>query len=198
MSRLEKQLAQHSGEKLIRIDWPSDEVVDAPAIRKQLVKEIDSHTHRIPLDLRGVRGAPPELVEILVDMRRYAMSQSKILSTTWILPPLRDAIQKRLHQPIGSTVKPSAKPENEAASDLAEKLLRNAKEQEKQEYDLKSAEKLNRPKKIKKTLTKRQRYVRLAAAVLGGTLVVLLVGSLIIFTQQDASIIVPEKGFESP
>ena len=77
MSRLDKQLDQLSGEKLVKVEWPDDETVDVPQLRANLIREIDSHSHRVPLDLRAVKGAPPDLVELLVDMRRYARSKSK-------------------------------------------------------------------------------------------------------------------------
>lgn len=194
MSRLDKQLDRLSGEKLIRIDWPDDDSVDIGELRRRLVREIDEHTQRIPLDLREVKGAPEALVELLVDMRRYAASHSKILSTTWVLPPLRRALEDRWHRPIGSSVKPSADPEAEAAAKLADACLRGA--DKKTEYDLSNAERIERKRQKKASRAPaKQRWWRLLAVIVVASLAVAAIEFVVLF-QQDEIVVVPEKGFE--
>ena len=145
MSKLDKQLAIASGAQPIEVRWTEE--TDVSELRRQLIQAIDKHTDWVPLDLRSVHGAPPELVELLVDMRRYAISKSKKLSLTWILPPLRDAYEKRMHQPVGTSVAPSSDPDQEQASELAKDLLNGV--EKKPEYDLSKAEKIERKRKLK-------------------------------------------------
>jgi hypothetical protein len=196
MSRLDRQIDRLSGEKLIRIDWPEDASVDLASLRRRLVREIDDHSHRIPLDLRGVKGAPPELVELLVDMRRYALSQSKILSTTWILPPLRQALEDGLHRPVGTRAKPSRDPDAEDASELARELLNGVERQ--QHYDLSKAQRIERRRRRKRHVRAGKRTsVRLAGMILAGTVVLAGVEVYWLWQQDEAEIVViPEKGFE--
>jgi hypothetical protein len=196
MSRLDKQLDRLSGEKLIRIDWPDDGAVDAGELRRLLVREIDTHTHRIPLDLRGVKGAPEPLVEMLVDLRRYALSQNKILSTSWILPPLRDALDDRMHRPVGTRAKPSAAADTEAASELADELLRGV--EEKTQYDLSKAERIERKclRRKRRQAWNGPRALRLAAVILAAAVAVIAI-EWVLLSEEDAIVVVPEKGFEN-
>ncbi|MEM6470418.1 MAG: hypothetical protein AAF802_12750 [Planctomycetota bacterium] len=200
MSRLEKQIASASGEKAVRIEWPNDDVVDTGAIRKMLKKEIDSHERLIPLDLRGVRGAPDRLVEILVDMRCYAVSVNKSLSMPWILPELRIAIDERLSRPVGSSAQPSCKNVQENASERAEEILRDAGKKGDSPYDMAHAKKIDRPekKRVAKPLTKRKRYMQLGFVVFIGTALVICAGASLLFQIEDQTVIieVPRKGFE--
>ncbi len=95
MSKLDRQLDDFFGERRVEIHWPSAEEVDVDLLRLHLISEIDSHSRRIPLDLRGVNGAPEELVDLLLDMQRYAMAQSKVLSISASLPPMQEALNPR-------------------------------------------------------------------------------------------------------
>ncbi len=101
MSKLERQLDDVFGEDRVEILWPSDEEVDVELLRLQLISEIDAHAHRIPLDLRGVRGAPEQLVDLLLEMQRYAMSQTKVLSISASLPPMQQALNPRRRRKAG-------------------------------------------------------------------------------------------------
>ncbi|WP_182867683.1 hypothetical protein [Stieleria mannarensis] len=190
MARLDKQLDKLSGEKVFRLHWPEDDSMDMELLRAEMVREINSHDHRIPLDLRGVKGAPAELVDLLVDMERYARSKSKILSMTWMLPPMRDAIDERL----GRRSRPKSENEPDAASKTARDLLNHA--EKKNEYDLSKAQKLERKKPVKKSKTGKKHYLKLVAIALLGAIAVGVVEGVIIM-QQEETLIVPEKGFES-
>ncbi|WP_147867248.1 hypothetical protein [Stieleria maiorica] len=190
MARLDKQLDRLSGEKVFRLHWPEDDSMDVELLRAEMVREINSHDHRIPLDLRSVKGAPAELVDLLVDMERYARSKSKILSMTWMLPPLRDAIDQRM----GRQSKSKSQRESDAASKTARDLLRHA--EQKPGYDLSKAEKLDRKKRAKRPKRGTRRYLSLVAIILVGAIVVAGVEGWIIM-QQDETLVVPEKGFES-
>ncbi|MEM0924617.1 MAG: hypothetical protein AAGJ83_01135 [Planctomycetota bacterium] len=195
MSRLDKQLANLSGETLIRVEWVDDSLVDPGELRTKLRKEIDAREHRIPLDLRRVRGAPEALVEILVDMRRYATSVGKQLSITGNLPELRDAIDERLHRPVGLSAKPSSSAEDGAAPELAKQVLQSAKKTT-DEYDLSHATKI---KRRKKRSSKRRRVKRLTALIAVSSLVVAVCVFVYIWYLEDETFIVepPRKGFES-
>ncbi|MCC9601051.1 hypothetical protein LOC67_10885 [Stieleria sp. JC731] len=182
-----------SGEAPVRIDWFDG--MDVTLLRSTLTQEIDKHTRRVPLDLRGVQGAPPELVELLVEMRRYAVSKSKILSMNWILPPLRDAIDKRLHQPVGQVIAPSANPDSEQASDRAKELLNHVETPP--EYDLSKAEKLDRkplPRKPKALTASIIRYLIMLAGILT---TVAIISVVFFFLTSEPPKILDRKTFES-
>ena len=192
MSRLDKQLDRLSGEKLVQVEWLHDDSVDVVGLREMLMKEIDAHSHRVPLDLRSVNGAPNELVELLFDMRRYAMSKSKILSTTYMLAPLREALDRRLSRPIGSRARPSADPENEMASDTAQELLRDV--ESKTEYDLSKAKKIKR--KRRRTHRQNERLLRLGVVVLAAATIIAAAEAIYLFQSGNDPIVIPRKGFE--
>ncbi|PAY19447.1 hypothetical protein CKO51_11335 [Rhodopirellula sp. SM50] len=189
MARLDRQLDKISGEKVVRLHWTDDDSMDIEMLRADIVHEINSHEHRIPLDLRGVKGAPSELVDLLLDMDRYARSKTKILSLTWMLPPLREAFDRRL----GRQRKSNSNGETDAASKTACDLLKHA--EEKKEYDLSKAEKLERKKRSQKSKAGKRNYLTLVAFILVGAIVVGVIEGFIIM-QQEESLIIPEKGFE--
>jgi hypothetical protein len=54
LSKLDRQLNDVFRERRVDIHWPNDEEVDVDLLRLHLISEIDSHSQRIPLDLRGV------------------------------------------------------------------------------------------------------------------------------------------------
>ena len=101
VAKLERQLDELYGERRVEIHWPSDDEVDVDLLRLHLISEIDSHTRRIPLDLRGVNGSPEELVELLLELQRYAMTQSKVLSISASLPPMQEALNPRRRRKAG-------------------------------------------------------------------------------------------------
>ena len=65
MSKLDRQLNQASGESIVAINWPRGGLVNVDQLREQLVDEIDCHQYRVPIDLRGVHGAPDALIELV-------------------------------------------------------------------------------------------------------------------------------------
>ncbi len=95
MSKLDRQVDEFFGESRVQIHWPCDDEVDVELLRLHLISEIDAHQQRVPLDLRGVNGAPDALVDLLLEMQRYAMSQSKVLSISASLPPMQEALSPR-------------------------------------------------------------------------------------------------------
>ncbi|OYP33797.1 hypothetical protein [Rhodopirellula sp. MGV] len=192
MSRLDKQLDRLSGTEPVCIEWGAD--ADLEQLRSLLVREIDRRTHRVPLDLRKVPDAPPELVELLVEMRRYALERSKILSMSWVLPPLRDAIERRIHQPIGTTVAPSADPDSEQASDRAKELLNVV--EKRSEYDLSKAEKIERSNRVyrKKGLASHVvRYLAMSGLIIAG---VAIISASYYFLTSEPPRILDRKTFE--
>lgn len=196
MSRLEKQLDRVSNEQLVWVDWPEKGSVDLEVIRATLVQEINSHRERIPLDLRGVKGAPPELVGLLVDMRRYAVSKSKTLSIARVLPPLRDALEARENRGKGRRVAPSADPNQEAASDKAKAALASSSAEK--EFDPATVEVIKKHKSkpaTKKRGKKKSNFAKIGAVIFGATLLIVAVEAIVLF-QQEESIVLPEKGFE--
>lgn len=188
MARLDKQLDKLSGERLVKLHWPEDGSIDIEMLRADLVREINTHEHRVPLDLRSVKGAPEDLVELLVDMERYARSKSKIMSMTWILPPLRDAIDVR----AGRRSAPSNNEEHLASKKAREILNGNEK---KAEYNVQSARKVERRKQPKKSKATNLKLLQLVALTLVGTLVV--VGLMFYVLWESPSIVIDtEKIYE--
>ena len=195
MSRLDKQLDEISGEQMVKVIWPSDADVDTDAMRSQLIREIDAHRERIPLDLREVEGAPDELVELIHDMRRYALSKSKVLSTSRILPPLRKALEARARRPLGRSVAPSSSDKSGQTSDFVNDLLKESQKK----YDLSTAEKIERKKKSKKPKAPdRYRYWKLGGVVLLATLLVAAAEAYyVLVVDNETPVIMPEKNYES-
>ncbi|KAA5546230.1 hypothetical protein FYK55_04900 [Roseiconus nitratireducens] len=194
MSRLDIQLDEISGEEPVEIVWPAGAEVDVADLRQRLVREIDRHRQRIPLDLRRVDGAPPELVELLADMRNYARSKSKVLSTGRILPELRRALEERARRPVGSSRAPSCKDESDAASELARDILNKST---KTEYDLSNAKRLERKERHRRRRKSSKRnYWKLAGIILAGAIAAASVEFWIIL-QEDERVYIPEKTYES-
>lgn len=192
MARIDKQLDKLSGEKLVRLHWPEDDVVDIELLRADLVREINDHDHRIPLDLRSVKGAPSELVDLLVDMERYAKSKSKILSTTWILPQLRDAVDQRAGRRSG----PVPQGELDVASKTAREILNG--NEKKAEYQVSSASRVERKKRrksTKKPASKIRNYIQLVALIMIGAFVAIAVQYFVIF-KADPIVIETDKIYE--
>lgn len=125
MSKLERQLDDVFGEERVEILWPSDDEVDVELLRLQLVSEIDAHAQRIPLDLRGVRGAPEQLVDLLLEMQRYAMSQTKVLSISASLPPMQEALNPRRRRKAGRPQKAIDERGTRDASEVARNAIRS-------------------------------------------------------------------------
>lgn len=92
MSKLDRQLDEISGESKVYLSCLRGETIDINAIRSLLRQEIDGHRQRIPLDLRGVHGAPPELVTLIHEAQRYAEFQEKVLSISSMLSPMQAAL----------------------------------------------------------------------------------------------------------
>ena len=133
MSKLDRQLDQVSGEKKVAVVWPKDADVDVVRLRERLISEIDGHNHRIPLDLRGVHGAPPALVEILIDLQKYARSEGKLLSISYALPPMQDALNPRRRRKAGRPSEAIDEDGQPDASEVAKSLL---VQDEVSEYDI--------------------------------------------------------------
>jgi hypothetical protein len=125
VSKLERQLDDFFGEERVEILWPSDEEVDVELLRLQLISEIDAHTQRIPLDLRGVRGAPEQLVDLLLEMQRYAMSQSKVVSISASLPPMQEALNPRRRRKAGRPDEAIDEQGTRDASEVAKNAIRS-------------------------------------------------------------------------
>ena len=94
-------------------------------LRLQLISEIDAHAQRIPLDLRGVRGAPEQLVDLLLEMQRYAMSQTKVLSISASLPPMQEALNPRRRRKAGRPEEAIDERGTRDASEVARNAIRS-------------------------------------------------------------------------
>ena len=53
------------------------------------------------LILRTVNGAPDALVDLLLELQRYAMSRGKVLSISASLPPMQEALNPRRRRKAG-------------------------------------------------------------------------------------------------
>ncbi|MEM8913079.1 MAG: hypothetical protein AAGC97_15025 [Planctomycetota bacterium] len=209
MSQSEKQLDILSGERIIKVTWPRDgESVDVATMRTRLLREIDQRDHRVPFDFRDVKGEPSELVSLLVELRRYCMDHSKILSTAWMKPELRaalDTARGRLAidgRAIGpdfaefEQVHPST---HEVANELlsvmdAEQGLEIGADEETESRHRSSNRKRPRHNKGRATV---YRYASLVLAVLVVVVLAALIGAQTAsLWQQDERIIIPQKGFE--
>ena len=125
MSKLDRQLDDVFGEGRVEVFWPSDDEVDVELLRLQLISEIDAHAQRIPLDLRGVQGAPEQLVDLLLEMQRYAMSRSKVLSISASLPPMQEALNPRRRRKAGRPQEAIDDVGSRNASEVAKTAIRS-------------------------------------------------------------------------
>ena len=192
MSRLDRQLDRVHNEERHCVVWPSDEEVDFDQVRSDLLKAVDDHDRRVPLDLRQVNGAPRRLIDLLIEARAYARSQDKILSISYALPPMQEALN-----PKRRGKKQRSKEDD--AGQVAQSLLdAERKRDQPATYDPSKAEKIVRPKKKKKkkNTSPLMRYAILAAIVLAGTLVLVAIEYFWIFGQETQDFIVPQKTFE--
>ena len=196
MSQSDKQLDILSGEKIVKVDWPKfGEPIDIGLLRVNLMHEIDAHDHRVPFDLRDVKGAPPELVNLLVELKRYCVARSKIMSTAWMQPPLRDAFAQAAQRPAIGSVAPSADPDSEQASHTADELLKAAEKEA--GYDISKAKKVGRKVATRKAQKRRQRLIRLGATSLVAGAAVIAVMAFVLFLQDEPPVPVPEKIYEN-
>lgn len=95
MSKLERQIEQIAGESRVEISWPFGEDIDIDVVRNRLRYEIDLHEDRVPLDLRGVHGVPPALLELLIESGDYAIRKGKRMTVSYASPAMQDALRRR-------------------------------------------------------------------------------------------------------
>ena len=61
MSKIDRQLDEITGAEPIAIRWPLTDEHYIRLLREKVKKELDGIAFRVPLDLRGVKGAPAGL-----------------------------------------------------------------------------------------------------------------------------------------
>jgi hypothetical protein len=165
MSKLDRQLDDIWGEKRVDIHWPADQEIDVDLLRLQLISEIDAHRQRVPLDLRGVDGAPEALVALLVELQSYALSQSKVISISNILPPMQEALNPRRGR---RSAESDVAKEGPTAGEVARSALNSRTPIDPVKYDLSAAKKIERRLKPRRKKVKRTRreYAIIATVIL--------------------------------
>jgi hypothetical protein len=197
VSKLERQLDDVFGEERVEILWPSDEEVDVELLRLQLISEIDAHAQRIPLDLRGVRGAPEQLVDLLLEMQRYATSQSKVISISASLPAMQEALNPRRRRKAGRPQEAIDEQGARNASEVAKTAIRSRGGDNPQTLLAVQADE-KAETRVRSRTTPRLRSDRnlaLLASILG--LFAAAVLTYRFFTDETKPVIVPTKSFES-
>lgn len=194
MSKLERQLDEVYGEERVTIAWPSDDEVDVDEIRAHLIREIDRHRQRVPLDLRGVNGAPESLIDLLLEAQLYAKEQDKVVAISYALPPMQDALQGRPRR----SPAPLRKEKGEGdAGELAHSILKKqVYKSDPANYDLSNAEKIERSKRRRKPRSAWHRYAILSSVILGGTAIIGAIEWYLIFHEQPKGVRIPTKAFE--
>ena len=169
MAKLDRQLDEFFGERRVEVQWPSDEEVDVDLLRLHLISEIDSHARRVPLDLRGVNGAPEELVDLLLEMQRYAMAQSKVLSISASLPPMQEALNPRRRRRAGRPQEAIDEDGARDASEVARSAIQSQSNSEPNALLAYQAEVVAERRVRARTTARRktQRYLWLLIAILG-------------------------------
>ncbi|MGB7345581.1 MAG: SHD1 domain-containing protein [Pirellulaceae bacterium] len=190
MSKLDRQLDAINGDERVCIKWQGDEHDNVDKLRQFLVEQVDRRELRVPLDLRGVKGAPAELVSLLKETRRYARSKDKILVISYAMPEMLNALSNR-----GLREKRRNREEDDGdAGDVAQDfLLRQQTTQKTTGYDISKAETISRTKKDR---TKQKRYLLMGSIISVATLLVGFVEYKMIFNQ-TTELKMPAKGFES-
>ena len=195
MSKLDRQLDAIHGAEPIVMTWSEEDDIAPEVIRSYLESQIDARGERIPLDLRGINGAPSEIVNLIKDAQRYARDQGKKLSVSHASLPMQEAL-------IGHRRKPQQKPvvseRQSGAGDSAKSILdQTRKTEDKSQYDISKAEKISRTKRtVKKGPGKIQRYLLIGGLILIGTATVGAVEYFLIFNTTPDPINVPTKVFE--
>ena len=194
MSKLDRQLDEVYGEERVVIRWPANAEVDLNEIRDHLIRQIDDHVQRVPLDLRRVDGVPQPLIDLLIECQAYARSSGKVLSISSARPEMHDALN-------GRPRRKSARTKNTVtAGDLAKSVLdQQLLQDEPPKYDVSKAEKIKRPKKKGRHQKEStwKRYAMLAAVAILVTGVIGAVEWYVIFNRDPDNMIVPTKSFES-
>lgn len=199
MSKLDRQLDDFSSGGRVEIHLPAGEEVDVGGLHQMLRNEIDSRPHRIPLDLRGVHGAPKPLIDVLIESQRYARSQGKLLSISYALPPMKEALNPRRRRKAGKYDDAIDDDEAADAGSVAKTLL-DTRLSEENKYDISKAERIRRDKKTKKKTKKKKQnklrdYLVIGALILLCGTVVGIVEWMIVF-HDPPDTIVPNKTFE--
>ncbi len=197
MSKLDRQLDDITGKGRVEIQIAAGEEVDVGQLHQMLRNEIDSRHHRIPLDLRKVHGAPQALIDVLIESQKYARSQGKILSVSYALPPMQEAMNPRRRRQAG---KSNEAIDSDTAADAGEvaKSLLDERHSDESAYDISNAEKIIREKKKngkKKKRNKRREYLILGAVILLVTGVIGAIEWVIVFNDQPSAVM-PIKSFE--
>jgi len=203
MSKLDRQLDQFAGGR-VEIEIAAGEAVDVPKLHQLLRNEIDRRPERIPVDLRKVHGAPPELIDVLAEAFRYAQSQNKILSISYALPAMQEALSPRRYQ---TSKRAEGKKSDDAAEEPTDagtiaKSILDTRLAEELTYDLSNAEPVARketppwkPNKAKRA--KRWQRLLLVFAVVIATVVIGVVEWIIVFDDDSDAVIMPTKTFEA-
>lgn len=196
MSKIDRQLDEIVGEERVRIDWPRGESVDADRVRNRIRYEIDCHERRIPLDLRGVHGAPQALVEILVESQQYARSKGKLLSISAAKPAMTEALQGTRPRPKQDDGQAVAEKESVDASKIAKGILDSRRPSESNpKIDLSKSERIVR-KPAQRGSSKFRRYATMLAVVAVATSAIAAVECYFLFGEEP-SVTVPKKTYES-
>ncbi len=191
MSKLDRQLDGLTGDGRVEIEISEGQDVDVGELHQLLRNEIDRRHHRIPIDLRRVHGAPVELIDVLISAEKYARKQGKILTISYALPPMQEALD-----PMRRRATKSAQKGDEDAGAAAKSLLdeQNASEHR---YDITRAEKIGR-KRTRRNTGKQyaiKRYIVLGSIIAVATLAIGWIEYVILFNESPSTV-VPSKILE--
>jgi hypothetical protein len=188
MSKIDRQLDNVSGEGRVEIHIAEGQQVDVGGLHQMLRNEIDMRQQRIPLDLRGVHGAPPELVAVLIESQKYARSQGKLLAIRYALPAMQDALNPHRGR---RSAEPESQPQD--AGQVAKTLL-DSQLAEEPAYDISRAQKIQRDKSKQK---RKRSKIRDYAILLGfAILAVAAIEWILVFNSDSTPMTVPSKSFE--
>lgn len=196
MSKLDRHLDKLRGEGRVEIQIAAGEEIDVGRLHQLLRNEIDARQHRIPVDLRKVHGAPEALVDVLIESQKYARSQGKILSVSYALPPMQEALNPIRRRMAGKSAERLDGDAAADASQVAKELIDQCYSEE-ATYDTSKAEKIQRKKKPANTRSKGFDYLLLGSVILSVTMVIAAIEWAIVFNDQPDAVIIPAKTFES-
>ncbi|QEG41483.1 hypothetical protein UC8_35060 [Roseimaritima ulvae] len=201
MSKFDKQIAHLSGERTVAIEWRRGAEPDGQQLREMILGEIDAHQQIVPLDLRGVEGAPQELVELLLDCQSYAKTKEKSLRIMSALQPMRAALHpSRRYPKHRAKESPFESLKSADASQFAQTVLQ-AQHQEKH-YDVSRAQKVTKAREKKQTKDKARPartwkyYATLTLTVMVASCMIGAVEWVIVFAEEQTAPKVQAKSFE--
>lgn len=200
MSKIDRQIERIAGETRVEISWPFGEIIDIDVVRNRLRYEIDIHDDRVPLDLRGVHGVPPALLELLIESGDYAISKGKRMTVSYASRAMQEALRTG-KVPKQSQDSQSQTAQQNIASDIANAALKSQGPAPVTRTMDHVASSIADSKATAKATAKRRkrdktRLIKLGCVILAATSVIAAIECYVLFGETE-TVTMPKKTYEA-